>query len=108
MLSLVCQILLSHYESLLLLVVDHVIHLYAHKLSEVREVDLSPVKREQFLVVSSHRDVRLVVDSVIHLPCSVVVVNPPLVEDELLEAKQKDESHEVLSSGVSFSCHYCN
>ena len=86
----VLHVALAELVIFLLLVADDVIHFDHDKVGKICEVDLGPEEGEKLLTVASDRHVGPIIDTIVHIARPVVVVQPPLVEDELLEADEQD------------------
>lgn len=70
------------------------------KFYKIAHVDLRTQHREQLLIVRRDRYVRLVIHTVVHFSRAFIVVYTPLMEYELLEKQEQQESEKVLLPGI--------
>lgn len=70
------------------------------KADEIGHVDLCAQHREQLLAVPRQWNIGFLIHTKVHLPCPMVVIDAPLMEDKLLEHEQQNEGHKVLLPAI--------
>ena len=89
----VLHVALAELIVFLLLVADDVVYFDHDKVGKICEVDLGPEEGEKLLTVASDGHVGPIIDAIVHITRPMVVVQSPLMEDELLEANEENGGH---------------